>query len=649
MIAVADLEKSHGERTLFEGVTLQLDAGKRFGLVGANGSGKSTFLRILAGLDAPTGGTVRMARGATLGTLQQERFERDQDRILDIAMEGDGPTWEALQQMQALAEQGEPDAARVAELQDLIAHRDGYTLEARASAVLSGLGVLEAVQRQPLSTLSGGFKLRVLLAKLLVGKPDILLLDEPTNHLDILSIRWLEQFLASYAGCAVIVSHDHQFLNGVATHMLDVDYGTVIAYTGNYDAFLRQKEETRVRKEIERERAEKQIAEKRAFVERFRAKATKARQAQSRVKQIEKIEIIELPQTTRRAPLFRFEQERPSGRDVLTLEDISKAYGEKVVLNGVSLTVTRGERVGIIGRNGLGKSTLLKILAGVISADRGKVEWGHEARFGYFAQDHRELLGESRANVLQCLWETCPAEGTGFVRGHLGRLLFSGDDVTKPVQALSGGEAARLIFARLIVTRPNVLMLDEPTNHLDLESIDALVAALAKYEGTLLFVSHDRWFVSRLATRVIELDADGLHDYPGTFEEYLNRQGQDHLSRDAVVADARATASAEKAQRREDKESLEDLSWEERKRLKNRLKSLPQKRDQTLALIDECEKRQKQIQDSYCAPGFFESTPEAQISALKAEEVALGRRAEELTAEWESVEEEIQRLEDLGI
>jgi ATPase subunit of ABC transporter with duplicated ATPase domains len=467
-----------------------------------------------------------------------------------------------------------------------------------------------------------------------------MLLDEPTNHLDILSIRWLEKFLAGYRGCAVVISHDQRFLDNVATHILDVDYGTITEYVGNYSAFVREKAEVRARKEAEIARAEAAIAEKRAFVERFGAKATKARQAQSRLKQIERIEVEELESSSRRAPLFRFVPERPSGKEVLTLSKLSKSYGPKRVLSDVSLLMRRGERVAVIGPNGLGKSTLLKIATGHVRADAGEVAWGYETRVGYFAQDHHELLVDPRATPLDVIWNTIPQEGTSAVRGQLGRMLFSGDDVMKPVGALSGGEAARLVFCRIIVEQPNVLVLDEPTNHLDLESIAALVGALREFEGTLLFVSHDRAFVSALATRVLEVTAQGFRDFPGTYDEYLARLGDDHLDAEAVVLRARR----DKAETAKDERAV--LSWEEQKRRSNKKKQLPIKRDEILAAIEAAEARKAQIQAGWCEPGFYERTDESRVVELEREERELTARIDALIAEWEAVEAELESLKD---
>ena len=538
MIGLSRLEKSYGGRTLFENVSLQLNPWCRYGLVGANGSGKSTLLKILAGDEAPTSGSISIPREARLGVLRQDRFMDDSARILDLAMMGDTTVWKALCDQARIVDDG-ADASGLADIEDVLRAHDGYTLEARASAVLAGLGIPLAIQKQPLATLSGGFKLRVLLAQVLTAGPDILLLDEPTNHLDILSIRWLETFLLDYQGCALVISHDQRFLEAICTHVLDVDYGTVELYTGGYSAFAVEKRATRERKEAGIARQQKIIAEKRAFIDRFGAKASKAKQAQSRLKQIEKIEVEELADSSRAAPLFQFPIERQSGKDVLELTGITKAYGEKRVLKGVTLTIRRGEKVAILGANGLGKSTLLKIAVNWLGADTGSAKWGYEARSGYFAQDHGDLLTDPKATPLGIMQQACPTEPEFAVRGRLGRVLFSGGDVTKKIANLSGGEAARVVFARIMAEKANVLVLDEPTNHLDMESIEALTAGLKAYEGTLLFVSHDRAFVSALATRVVEVTEDGFRDRPGTYQDYLASSGDDHLDVETVVTKAK--------------------------------------------------------------------------------------------------------------
>lgn len=641
MININDLSKQFGPQILFEKVTLQLNPGQRYGLVGANGCGKTTFLKMLIGDEGADGGEISIKSSLRLGVLRQDQFASDSDLIVHVAMQGQQEVFSALRELDS--HRSDADAHRIAELTDLVTYRDGYTLESRARAILEGVGIPTAQLDQPLSVLSGGFKLRVLLAQVLVGDPDVLLLDEPTNHLDILSIRWLEGFLRAYEGCAVVISHDRRFLDRVSTRVLDVDYQTITDYPGNYSAFLVAKELRAAQNEAQAERAERQIAEKQAFVDRFRAKATKARQAQSRVKQIEKIEVVEVPRTTRRAPLFSFEQIRPTGRDVLTVERIAKSYGPKDVLKDVTFNVARGEKIGIIGQNGIGKSTLLKILAQAIAADQGRFEWGIHAKVGYFAQDHHELLSDPKLTPLHFVWNAVPSEPTTYVRGQLGRLLFSGDEVDKSVLNLSGGEAARLIFARLSVEKPNILLLDEPTNHLDLESIDALATALKKFEGTLLFVSHDRWFVSQLADRIIELKPSGLTDFKGTYDEYLEKAGDDHL--DAEAASLKAKGERNHASQMSKEPPGTDLSYEERKRRANRLKALPRKRDEIVAEIEKLEAEKSDIQKRYVSEGFFADTPLEEQEKLRLREQSIDAALAPLLQSWEEVELELAELE----
>jgi ATPase subunit of ABC transporter with duplicated ATPase domains len=631
VITVTRLAKSFGGRTLFENVSLQLNEGSRYGLVGANGSGKTTLLKIMAGDEPASDGTVSIPQRARMGVLRQDQFADDARRILDVAMMGDGLAWKALEERTRIID-GHGDPSRLADLEDILRTADGYTLEARASAVLEGLGIPVALHRQPLATLSGGFKLRVLLAQVLLGGPDVLLLDEPTNHLDILSIRWLEKFLAGYRGVALVISHDQRFLDNTVTHILDVDYETITPYTGNYTAFVSEKAAVRARKEAEIAKAEKIIAEKRAFVERFGAKATKAKQAQSRLKQIEKIEVEELADTSRREPLFRFTPERASGKDVIDVVRLLKAYGTKQVLKDVSLTVRRGEKVAVIGPNGLGKSTLLKILMGIVPADAGSAKLGHEVRAGYFAQDHHELLRNESVTPLDYVWDACPSEPTTYVRGQLGRMLFSGGDVQKKVGSLSGGEAARLVFCRIMVEKPNLLVLDEPTNHLDIESIGALVEGLKAFEGTVLFVSHDRWFVSALATRVLEVTPGGIRDFPGSYSDYLAQCGDDHLDAEAVVLrnkaeKTRGATNADAASTLSPSGDLAASSWEEQKRRRNRQRTLPARRDAVLASVEALEARKREITQLYAEPGFLSVRRRTRSRACPARRPSSRRRS----------------------
>jgi ATPase subunit of ABC transporter with duplicated ATPase domains len=654
MISVSNVKKEFGDRVLFEGASFQLNPGARYGLVGANGSGKTTLLNILAGdLDA-SGGTVSVPKQARLGVLRQDQFLYEEETVLGVALMGNPELWHAMvEKEKVLARAHEHfDADRFTVLEDTIQRHDGYTAEARAATILEGLGLPDEVHRRPLSTLSGGFKLRVLLAQVLAGGPDALMLDEPTNHLDILSIRWLEKFLHDFSGPALVISHDHRFLDNVCTHILDVDYQTVTLYHGNYSHFLVAKREDRERREKEIEGRQKEIAHHQDFVDRFRAKNTKARQAQSKLKIIEKraAELQELPGSSRRYPKFRFAQRRPSGRDVLKLKGIRKAFGENEVLHGVDLEVRRGDRLVILGPNGIGKSTLLKIAVGELEADAGGVEWGYETHVGWFAQDHRQQLAEAERTAEQWLWDFCPGKDRGFVRGQLGLMLFTGEESEKRLGALSGGEAARLVFSRLALEQPNVLVLDEPTNHLDLESIEALVAGLQAYDGTLILVSHDRWFVSQLATRVVEISASGIRDYPGTYEEYVHALGDDHLDVDEVVLKERKSERKEKREKKEagndgrqngagsdapaDAAGKRPLNEYQRKKLEAR-------RDELTAAIDGAESRIAEIDAAFGRPELYHETPGEEIAALESERAELVGTIERLMGEWESVEREL--------
>ncbi len=546
MISISNLAKYYGDRVLFEDASMQFNRGQRYGVVGANGCGKSTLLKILTGEESASDGDLSIPKRAVLGVLEQDHFQYEEERIVDVVMMGNAPLWAAMIEKEEILAKAEDhfDGDRYAELEDIILQRDGYGLEARAGEILEGLGIATVVHELPLSTLSGGFKLRVLLAQVLAAEPDALLLDEPTNHLDILSIRWLETFLETYRGVAILISHDHRFLDTVATTIVDVDYQTIKAYPGNYAHFVRAKREERERREAEIVKREGVIADHKAFVERFRAKASKARQAQSKLKAIDRIDVETLPESSRRYPKFTFNQMRPSGKQVIEVKGISKAYDDKPVLDGVDLVVQRGERVAIIGPNGIGKSTLLKIMTGDVAADAGEVLWGYETHPGYVAQDQKEQIGFQRQTLDDWLGQYCPAQSIGFVKSQLAAVLFSGDETKKKIEALSGGEAARMLFAKQAVEKPNVLILDEPTNHLDLEAIEALVAAVKAYDGTLLFVSHDRWFVNELATRIVEITPEGVQDFNGGYDEYLARAGEDHLDAQEVLRRAKESKRA---------------------------------------------------------------------------------------------------------
>ena len=666
MISVNELGQSFGGRTLFAGASFRLDPGKRYGLVGANGSGKTTLLGILAGDATPSVGEASVPKRVRLGVLRQDQFLHRDEAILQVALMGNRELWKAMaekEKLLAAAEgtadaegaasadgadgaQAEFDAERFSELEEIVQDHDGYAAESRAGAILEGLGIPSAVHGDPLSTLSGGFRLRVLLAQVLASAPDALLLDEPTNHLDILSIRWLEKFLREFPGPVVVVSHDHRFLENVVTHVLDMDYETVLQYAGGFEEFRRAKAEERERREKEIATRKREIAHHQQFVDRFRAKATKARQAQSKVRLIEKKAdaLVELPPSSRRWPVFRFEQSRPSGREVLRAKGVSKSYGDNRVLDGVDLEVARGDRLAVMGPNGIGKSTLLQILTGRLEADAGSVEWGYEARPGYFAQDQGDHFRSLRRSAEAWIGDFCDGRDRGYARGMLGRVLFSGDDAEKPLDALSGGEAARLVFCSLMIRAPNVLVLDEPTNHLDMESIEALVDGLREYEGTLVFVSHDRWFASRLANRVVEIAPEGIRDYRGTYEEYVHFCGDDHLDVDRVVLKAKA-ARKKGADGRSGAGGRRNRGAGARRERGNgggarRRTSLDHRRSGLIGRIERLEARLAEIDRELADPGLYARAAQKKAATLAQERAKAAAEMERLMAEWEKLETE---------
>ena len=645
MISVSNLEKGFGDRTLFAGASFQLNPGERYGLVGANGSGKTTLLNVLCGTMEPTLGQVSVPKSLRLGVLKQDHFAYENEEILGVALMGNPELWHALAEKEAILSAGEDnfDYERFSELEETIQRLDGYTAEARAATILEGLGLPTEVHRAPLSTLSGGFKLRVLLAQVLASDPDVLLLDEPTNHLDIISIRWLEKFLEGFSGPVVIISHDHRFLDNVSKQILDVDYGTVTLYRGNYSQFLEAKVAERERREKEIASREKEIAHHQQFVDRFRAKASKARQAQSKLRFIEKkaAELTELPGSSRRYPTFRFEPRRPSGKEVLKVKGIHKAFGDNEVLHGVDLEVRRGDRLAIMGPNGIGKSTLLKIVMGEVGADTGQVTWGYETHPGYFAQDNKNQFAGGTESTEEWLWAFCPGKDRGFVRGQMGLMLFSGDDGKKKVSALSGGEAARLVFARLGLDRPNVLVLDEPTNHLDLESIEALVAALREYDGTLIFVSHDRWFVSQLATRIVEIKPGEVTDYLGTYEEYVHVSGNDHLDADTVILKARREKRQKARERRASRKSQADRSPAD---IEKEIRRLERDRDEVTASLERDEARVAEIDAAFCEAGFYERTTADEVSRLESERSDAQHAVDVAMERWSAIEARLEAL-----
>ncbi|NUT15352.1 MAG: ABC-F family ATPase [Cupriavidus sp.] len=539
MLSTANITMQFGPKPLFENISVKFGEGNRYGLIGANGCGKSTFMKILGGDLEPSSGNVMLEPGIRLGKLRQDQFAYEDMRVLDVVMMGHTEMWAAAQERDAIyanPEATDEDYMKAAELEARYAEYDGYTAEARAGELLLGVGIPTAQHQGPMSDVAPGWKLRVLLAQALFSNPDVLLLDEPTNNLDINTIRWLETVLNERNSTMIIISHDRHFLNSVCTHMADMDYGTLKVYPGNYDEYMEASMQARERQMAANARAKERISELQDFVRRFSANKSKARQATSRAKQIEKIKVEDIKPSSRQNPFIRFEFEKKLHNLAVEVEGITKTYDRKIIDN-LSLAIQAGERVAIIGENGAGKTTLLRSLlngavqTGVqrgVEVDRGTVKWAENANVGYMPQDTYEEFPEDR-DVMDWMsqWTQAGDDETS-LRGTLGRLLFSADDIKKNVKVLSGGEKGRMIWGKLMLGRHNVLALDEPTNHMDMESIESMQIALDKFQGTLIFVSHDREFVSGLATRIIEVRTDGtLTDYLGTYDEYLQSQGID--------------------------------------------------------------------------------------------------------------------------
>lgn len=514
---------SYGEKLLFFDVDLILNDHTRYALVGANGTGKSTLLKLMTGEEIPLSGSIGMPKDVSVGWLKQDQYRYEQTIITDVVLQGKAKLWQALKAKEALLESphwDEKTAHKLSHLEETIAHQNGYSALAFAEKLLEGLGVHAEYHSKPLSALSGGYKLRVLLAQTLFQEPNILLLDEPTNHLDILSIRWFENYLKDeFAGLVVFISHDVEFIDRLANYILDIDYGEIRQYSGNYAKFLTEKHLIEEQKLHIKKHMENKIAQMQKFIDRFGAKATKAKQAQSRAKQIEKIKMPDIKQSSRVTPYFHFKPTHPAGKIVLKVNGLSKQFRNKQLFEHVKFELHRGEKLAIIGENGMGKSTLIKILVDKVKPDAGMHEWGHNVKISYFSQDHHDLLN-THMPLLEWLTHesNCPEQQ---VRKTLGQVLFTKDEVQKDILNLSGGEAARLLLARIMLENANVLILDEPTNHLDLESTEALADALSNYEGTLIFVSHNRHFINKIAKRILFLSRDkGLQDFKGSYTEF---------------------------------------------------------------------------------------------------------------------------------
>jgi len=538
VLVAANITMQFGAKPLFENVSVKFGEGYRYGLIGANGAGKSTFMKILAGELEATAGNVSKDTHERMAYLRQDQFAYEDQRVIDVVMMGHDQMWACMQEKDAIyanPEASEEDYLHAAELESHFAEYGGYTAEARAGELLLGVGIPTDKHFGPMSEVAPGWKLRVLLAQALFADPDILLLDEPTNNLDIATIRWLENVLNERNSTMIIISHDRHFLNQVCTHMADLDYGKITVYPGTYDDFMEASTQARQQQQNANARAKERISELQEFVRRFSANKSKAKQATSRLKLIDKLKPEDIKPSSRQYPWIRFEfdEKEKLHRQAVEIENLGFAYegGEGRIFNNLTLTLNAGERLAVIGENGVGKTTLLKLLMGELQPQAGCIKWTEKARLGYYAQDHAEEF-KSDTSLTEWVAEYAranAAEGEDLetlIRGTLGRLLFSGDEVRKPVRVISGGEQGRMIFGKLMLMKTNVLVMDEPTNHLDMESIESLNTALEKFKGTLVFVSHDREFVSSLATRILEIRMDGtVVDYPGNYEEYLASQG----------------------------------------------------------------------------------------------------------------------------
>jgi len=538
-LSINNVSMRFGAQILFEDVNTTFISGRRYAITGPNGAGKSTMMKIMTGEIDPEKGSV--ARPKKMGVLRQDQFAFDELRVIDTVIMGNARLWEALQERETLYAKDsntltDADGMRLGELEGIVGEEGGYTAESDAAILLDGLDIPEHFHSRKMSELQGGQKVRVLLAQALFGDPDVLLLDEPTNNLDLDSVHWLQHHLRAYKGCLIVISHDRHFLNEVCTHIADIDYQTVITYTGGYDDMVLAKTQVRERIEAGNAQREKKIAQLNEFIARFAA-GTRSSQVQSRKKEVEKLQTSELAKSNIQRPFIRFNMERPSGRHPLEIDRVTKVYdgadGHLRVFHDFIASVSRGEKIALIGRNGAGKTTLLKSLirnaTGFIDApdqafqiDSGNVTWGHGVTVGYFAQDHRDSIPHG-VSVIEWLHGFDPSASQEEVRGLLGQMLFSGDDALKQTETLSGGEAARIIFCRLMLQKPNFLVLDEPTNHLDLESINALNIALQRYPGTLLLVTHDHDMIDEVATRIWHFEGGNIEDFKGTYAQFLSQ------------------------------------------------------------------------------------------------------------------------------
>jgi ATP-binding cassette subfamily F protein 3 len=651
MIQLTGLTKSFGDRILLDRVTWQITAGERVGLAGPNGAGKTTLLRMLAGLDEPDSGIIVKPANLTVGYLPQDGLDHSGRTLVAEASLAFAPLLEAKAEMahieHALADPSLPDGeherllVRYHDVTEFFEHGEGHSIDLRVTQVLDGLGFSRADFEKPTETFSGGWQMRIALAKLLLSRPTLLLLDEPTNHLDLDARNWLEGYLTGYPHAVIVVSHDRYFLDAVVTRIAEISLRTITDYNGTYSAFLVERDARLERLRQARREQDEEVARIRAFVDRFRYQATKAAQVQSRVKMLEKIVPIEVPPERKRVR-FTFPACPKSGRTVVELEGIRKAYGELTVLDGVNLHIERGDRIALIAPNGAGKSTLMRMLAGVEPPDAGRRKLGHQVVMQYFAQDEATRLDPSKT-VYETMEADSPVGMVPMIRNILGGFLFSGDDIYKRAGVLSGGERTRLAVARMLLRPANTLLLDEPTNHLDIDSKDVLLEALADFGGTLIFVSHDRYFVDRLATKIVAVGKGGIEVYPGTYEQFLWSRTQRDLTPPPQTQSTEVPRVAGQQRRASRTKKDATLGYEEKKRAdaearrQERAAAERARRVADLeARITDREAAIREIETEMTTPGFYEDRERAESTVARHQ--ALMWEVGDLMNQWEALQ-----------
>ena len=643
MITVNQLSMRYGAKILFDNAQLQLLPGEHIGLIGANGSGKSTFLKILSSTEQPTSGSIIWPSGVKVGILEQDFEKYEGLKLLDIVISGQKELYEIsleLEKMNQLEEFDEEISIVYANLEERFSSLGGYIAQSEAARLLDGLGLTQDKHEGTIDLLSGGFKLRVLLAKLLYSDPDVLLLDEPTNHLDLYSIRWLENYLLKYKGILVVTSHDREFIDNVANAILDVDFGAVTKYKGNYSQYLRQVEEKKAYNEAILAKNDKKRDEMLDFVNRFKAKATKAKQAQSRMRMIEKMD-SDMDQhrkgiSSRHSPKIKFLSDKSTGVVPFKIKSVSKSYGENKVLNDVNFEVERGNKIAVIGPNGVGKSTLLKIIVSELEADQGECQIGHNVELAYLPQDMESAV-QGGGTVLDWFQANSEPKSLTEHRKVLGSLLFSGDDALKKVKTLSGGERARLILAQMVDKRANVLVLDEPTNHLDMEAIDNLIEALNEFKGTVIFVSHNRHFVASIATRVIEIGETEIKDILGGYDDYLFQTQRDHLNRNVSL----------KKRNNETKDTAEkEFSEEEKIKLREQEKKLKKEVKAFENDISKYEKTLEKLHVKISDPSMYEGNKNEELTDLNKKNKEAEDDLSKIMKDWEAIGAKLETVQE---